>query len=119
MRRFATAFLGGVMLFWAATPLLACAISEQPMTVQERECCEHMPELCGSAAMPASHSCCKWQVQTNDFLVTTAKTRLAPVLPTLTSIVSMATQRVFGLLRDPAEHQPPPKLCDSRSVLRI
>lgn len=59
MRR---AFATGVtflMLVWVSAPALACLLPERAMTAAEHACCKKMPEMCGSANMPQSHSCCQ------------------------------------------------------------
>jgi hypothetical protein len=119
MRRVATAGLLVALLFWAATPLLACVIPEQAMTLQERECCEHMPQMCGSLDMAASHSCCKSQVGENNSPVVTSSKRHAPVLQVLASTALLETPQLHGVLREPAEQHSPPKLLCSSTVLRI
>jgi hypothetical protein len=39
-------------------PLLACAIPGLAMSEEEKECCRHMADQCGSSQMGESHSCC-------------------------------------------------------------
>ncbi len=60
MLRLATkfgAFAIALLLFTA--PSVACLLPIGEMTQAERECCKHMAEQCGGAAMPSSHSCCQ------------------------------------------------------------
>ena len=40
-------------------PLLACALPGGQMSEEEKACCRHMAEQCGSPDMADSHSCCK------------------------------------------------------------
>jgi hypothetical protein len=39
-------------------PLLACAVPGLAMSEEEKECCRHMADQCGSSQMEESHSCC-------------------------------------------------------------
>jgi hypothetical protein len=48
-----------ITVLWAVTPAIACMIPMRPMTHAEHECCKKMKQLCGSSAMPSSHSCCQ------------------------------------------------------------
>src|SRR6266702_148135 len=52
---------GALALLFAAllTPTMACAVSDSPMTSEERACCQMMKNHCGEKGMPASHGCCK------------------------------------------------------------
>lgn len=47
-----------IALSFLGVPALACLLPDAQLTAEERECCKHMAEMCGSAGMPASHSCC-------------------------------------------------------------
>ena len=89
MRRIAAMFIAVMVLCWTATPLLACVIPGWAMTLQERECCKHMPQMCGSAQMPASHTCCKTQVRSSNPPVVTRNQQPAPVLQVV-AFVSVA-----------------------------
>jgi hypothetical protein len=48
-----------VTVLWAVTPTVACFLPMPAMSAAERECCHKMAHQCGSAVMPASHSCCQ------------------------------------------------------------
>jgi hypothetical protein len=52
-------------------PLLACALPGVQMNEEEKACCRHMAEQCGSPDMADSHSCCKkaTTVQSGSFQV--------------------------------------------------
>jgi len=39
-------------------PLLACTVPGLAMSEEEKECCRHMADQCGSSQMEGSHSCC-------------------------------------------------------------
>lgn len=55
-RKFVAALVALIIL---APPLLACALPGVQMSDEEKACCRHMADECGSADMPDSHSCCK------------------------------------------------------------
>jgi hypothetical protein len=42
-----------------ATPIMACTMQANAMTVAERDCCKRMAQECGKGKMSESHSCCK------------------------------------------------------------
>jgi hypothetical protein len=42
-----------------SAPLLACTLPGLSMSEEEKECCRHMADQCGSSQMEESHSCCK------------------------------------------------------------
>ena len=112
----ALAFLA---LYWTAAPLLACVAPERAMTVQERECCKHMAEMCGSARMPQSHSCCKIEVRSGNAMVATRDQQPVPVLNTV-ALVSMPLappiDHTAGVVTD---HHPPGQFLPEITVLRI
>ena len=106
-------------LYWAAAPLLACMVPERAMTVQEHECCKHMAEMCGSAHMPQSHSCCKTEVRSGYTMVATSDQQPVPVLNivALVSIpVTPQTDHKAGVVTD---HHPPGEFLPEITVLRI
>lgn len=41
-----------------SAPLFACALPGLAMSEEEKECCHHMADQCGSSEMGESHSCC-------------------------------------------------------------
>lgn len=106
-------------LYWTAAPLLACMMPERAMTVQERECCKHMAEMCGSSQMPQSHSCCKTEVRSGYTMVATRDQQAVPLLNTV-ALVSMPLapqiDHAAGLVTD---HHPPGEFLPEITVLRI
>lgn len=48
--------LMAIMLLSA--PVLACTMPGLAISDEERDCCRHMSDECGSAQMGESHSCC-------------------------------------------------------------
>jgi hypothetical protein len=41
-----------------SAPVVACAVPALAMSDQEKECCHHMSDKCGSTQMDESHTCC-------------------------------------------------------------
>lgn len=41
-----------------SAPVLACTVGALAMSDQEKECCRHMSDECGSTQMDGSHTCC-------------------------------------------------------------
>src|SRR5260370_11373306 len=41
-----------------SAPLLECTLPGLAMSEEEKECCLHMSDQCGSSQMEESHSCC-------------------------------------------------------------
>ena len=78
------------------------------MTLQERECCKHMPQMCGSAEMPASHTCCKTQVRSSNPPVVTRDPQPGPVLQVVAS-VSVAGSPQISAQFDERRSTPSPK----------
>jgi hypothetical protein len=66
----------GLAVFVLSVPILACALPGQQMTEEERTCCLHMADECGSQM--ESHSCCNKlpQIGANAFQVSN---KYAPV----------------------------------------
>ena len=52
--------IGAILMavFFVGTPALACLLPDAQLTAEERQCCQHMAEMCDGTGMPASHSCC-------------------------------------------------------------
>ena len=119
MRRSVAMAFAFLVLYWAAAPLLACIAPERAMTVQERECCKHMAEMCGSAHMPQSHSCCKTEVRSDYTVVATRDQQPVPVLSTM-ALVSMPLPPLIdhaaGVV---TAHHPPGEFLPEITVLRI
>lgn len=105
--------------YWTAAPLLACAIPGRAMTAQERECCKHMAEMCGSAQMPQSHTCCKTEVRSAYTLFATGNQQLVPDLNIVAIVTAPATPPIehkAGVVKD---HHPPGEFLPEITVLRI
>jgi hypothetical protein len=111
-----------IVLMWVASPAIACVLPEATLTAAERECCHHMAEQCGQAAMPASHSCCQTRSHHSDALpqatasVPTRHLTIAVVTVHATFILpATTTERLAIYLHSP------PRDSDSSSisVLRI
>lgn len=116
------AFLLSVVLMWIATPAIACVLPGVSLTPAERECCHHMAEQCGQAAMPATHSCCQTKSHHSDALP-----QASAAVPTRhLAIAAVAVHAVLVLpVADPSRiavclHSPPlDPDSSSISVLRI
>jgi hypothetical protein len=63
-----------------SAPLLSCTLPGWAMSEEEKECCRHMADQCGSAQMEESHSCC---TKTHTVAAGTLQpaTKYSPVLP--------------------------------------
>lgn len=119
MRRIAATFIAVMVLCWTATPLLACVIPGWAMTLQERECCKHMPQMCGSAQMPASHTCCKTQVRSSNPPVVTRVQQSSPVLPVVAFVSVVGLPQISGQFNERVQHHPPSESPPEPTVLRI
>jgi hypothetical protein len=119
MRRSAAMTFAFLALYWTAAPLLACVMAGGLMTAQERECCKHMAEMCGSTQMPQSHACCKTEVRSDYTLVATGNQQPAPVLNIVAIVTIPATPQIghkAGVVKD---HHPPGEFLPETTVLRI
>ena len=119
MRRALTAILAVLMLCWSASPLLACMIPGQTMTPQERDCCKHMSQMCGSAEMPQSHSCCKKDVQHDQAPVVKHEPQAAPALHVVDSVSTITCPMLSELLFQDKSYYPIPEFHPETTVLRI
>ena len=119
MRRSAAMAFAFLALYWAAAPLLACMVPERAMTVQERECCKHMAEMCGSTHMPQSHSCCKTEVRSGYTMVVTSDQQFAPSLGAVSAVTAPALPHHPDWFHDNVPHHPPAEYCPDITVLRI
>ena len=119
MRRVAAIIFALFALSWSAAPLLACLVPERAMSPQERQCCKHMADMCGSAKMPTSHSCCKTEVRSDINVVFKADSHRAPTLNVL-ALVPLTTSpepnETLGLSKI---HHPPGEFAPETTVLRI
>lgn len=106
-------------LYWAAAPLLACLVPERAMTTQERECCRHMAEMCGSSHMPQSHSCCKTEVRSGYTMLATSDQHSAPVLNMVALVSSRSTPQIDHKGGIVTNHHPPGEFLPETTVLRI
>jgi len=111
-----------IVLVWAMTPVVACALEGSAQTPAERECCMHMAEHCDSTMMPASHSCCRAPANRNATLTagqTAAPVRqfvaIVPVASPAPELPALAPHAVFSWLHSPPSE--PSAGCSS--VLRI
>ncbi len=118
MRRIAATFLAVLALWLTATPLLACVIPTWSMTLQERDCCEHMQEMCGAVHMPASHTCCKTQVRSGDPLFI-PRDHTEPGLQLFAFLFVPAAPQVSGQFDERIQHHPPSEFLPDTTVLRI
>lgn len=119
MRRVAAIAFGLLALSWTAAPLLACVVPDVVMTVQERECCKHMPEMCGSTLMPQSHSCCKTDVRSVNMMMPAGTQQWVPVLNSIGTISTGARPQIehsAGVVKD---HHPPGEFLPEVTALRI
>ena len=120
--RVRAALLLSIVLMWVASPAIACVFSGATLTPAERECCHHMAEQCGQAAMPASHSCCQTKSHHSDALP-----QASASVPTrhLTYAVAAIQTTIVVPVPNPAwlgvyPHSPPPDTVSSFiSILRI
>jgi hypothetical protein len=104
-----------------AAPLMACLVSANTMSAEERECCRQMAGDCGK--MPASHSCCKTVVKDSDPYLSTSPVQISLhshfavfVLPAidLSSVQDASFDPVYS-----DAHAPPESLPAKTSILRI
>jgi hypothetical protein len=112
-----------IVLMWVASPAIACVLPGATLTLAERECCHHMAEQCGQAAMPASHSCCQTRSHHSDALPeatasvpTRHLTNAVVTVPQATLVLPVTTpERLAVYLHSP------PRDTDSSSIsiLRI
>ena len=119
MRRSAAIAFALLALCWTAAPLLACMVPEREMTAEERECCTHMLEMCGSAHMPQSHSCCKTEIRLGNTTVVKSNQQTAPVLYVVATVPVPASPQLCERLQVSEHHHPPGELLPDTTVLKI
>lgn len=117
MRRMLAMAFVLVALQWAAAPLVACVIPWRAMTAQERACCRHMSDLCGSARAPQSHACCRRQTQSESTVVLKNQ-QSVPFLHVSAALVAPSLQVCEGWTLNRQGHYRPEFLPDT-TVLRI
>jgi len=80
-----------------SAPLLACTLPGITMSEEEKECCRHMADQCGSSQMEESHSCC---TRTSILSAETQQPvmKYSPLVPDLVSdaVPSQAQSRIVG-----------------------
>jgi hypothetical protein len=119
MRRAAAIIFALVALSWSVEPLLACIVPERAMTPQERECCRHMADMCGSEEMPQSHTCCKTEVRLEINVVIKVDPQSPPNQHVL-AMVPIATSSPYAeVLELSKQHRPPGEFPADTTVLRI
>jgi len=106
-------------IYWVAAPLLACMVPERAMTAQERECCKHMAEMCGSSQMRQSHSCCKTEVRSGYTMVAPRDQQPVPVLNTVAIVSMPLTPQIDHTAGVVTDHHPPGEFLPEITVLRI
>ena len=119
MRRPAATMFAFLILYWTALPLLACIVPHSGMTAEEHECCEHMAQMCDSAKMPQSHSCCKPEVRSGSMLVATTNHQIdLPMLAEVALPLPVPPQASAWICGSTPPHPPDESLPDT-TVLRI
>lgn len=119
MRRCSALALALLAFYFGVAPLVACVVPQQALTAQERECCRHMQQMCGSANMPQSHSCCTVKTGTPNVAAITKSHSAGP------AAANLATPLVIDGLRAPmpvqwiALHHTPTESLPGSTVLRI
>ena len=106
-------------VLWTAAPLLACMMPDRPMSAQERECCKHMAQMCGSSNMPASHSCCKTEVHSGGSMVATSERHSVTQLRLLATVTDSTAPHFHEGLIESRPHHPPGEFLPETTVLRI
>jgi len=119
MRRAAAIIFALIALSWSAAPLLACIVPERAMTPQERECCQHMADMCGSAKMPQSHSCCKTEVRSENSVVIKVDPQSPPTQHVLALVPLITSPTSNETLEMEKHHRPPGEFLPEITVLRI
>src|SRR6266496_4878425 len=119
MRRLAAIAVVLLTICWTAAPLLACIIPGRVMTAQERECCKHMAQMCGSGNMPQSHSCCKTEVRSGSSMVATNNHQSGPVLQIVAALTLPRSPQCSDSFDKSTPHHPPTGYIPDTTVLRI
>src|ERR1700691_3324519 len=119
MRRFGTMAVVFLVICWTAAPLLACMIPDRAMTAPEMECCKHMAEMCGSANMPQSHSCCKTEVRPGTTMVVTNNHQSVRVLQVVAALPVPTPPPSSDSFHQGIPHHPPSEYLPDTTVLRV
>lgn len=119
MRRFPAIVIALLVFYSSAGPVLACVAPQRALTAQERECCQHMAEMCGPARMPRSHSCCTVKSGAVTTMVVTRVRPFGPVLPIITAALTTDWLDFSRAATALALHHTPPETLSDSSVLRI
>lgn len=105
-------------VLWTAAPLLACTMRDFPMTMQERECCKHMAQMCGSTNMPQSHSCCNKELRSLTMFATSDQ-HSVPHLQLVAVVVTAVRPRLSEWSHETKHPYPPGESLLEPTVLRI
>lgn len=89
------------------------------MTAQERECCKHMAQMCGSSSMPQSHSCCTTEVRSGMTMVATSEHHNVPQLQLIATVAQSPGPHFSETLHESRPHHPPGEFPPKATVLRI
>jgi hypothetical protein len=119
MRRAVPITFAFLIVLWAAAPLLACMMPERAMTAQERECCKHMAQMCGSSRMPQSHSCCTTEVRSGITMVVPSERHNVPQLELIATVTNSKEPHFSETLLESRPHHPPGEFLPETTVLRI
>jgi len=117
MRRAGSMFLVLLAMSWVALPALACLLPGPATTAAERACCQKMPQMCGSAQMPQSHSCCQ-TVRPGNTSVLRAHYQSAPALQVIATWSEPSRIPRYAIARATAD-RPPSDSPPGSSILRI
>jgi hypothetical protein len=110
-----------IAVLWAVTPAIACLVPVRQMTPAEHACCLKMAQLCGSSAMPSSHSCCQGHQRSSAVSPVPSYSPnrhlgLTIVVPTSVVLINSA---LTSPLSEAMEAPPPVSSPGSISILRI
>jgi hypothetical protein len=119
MRRFAAIAVVFLVICWTAAPLLACMIPDRAMTAPEMECCKHMAQMCGSANMPQSHSCCKTEVRPGTTMVVTHNQQVRPILQVVVALPVPILSPCSNRFHNNTSGHPPNEYLPKTTVLRV
>jgi hypothetical protein len=120
MRLLARLVTLGVVAFLFATPLMACVMEAEQMSVSEAECCKVMAGDCHNQVGPASHKCCRSVATVPDATKPVRATSVAPQTHAVIAapvVILVFASSTFATVA--ADSSPPgsPPVCSS--VLRI
>jgi hypothetical protein len=78
-----------------------------------------MAQMCGSANMPQSHSCCKSQPEPGNTMVASPDHRPALVLQAVAAVQIPQAPRISDVLYEVGHHRLPSDFLPDTTVLRI